>query len=251
MAWSTRPRIDAQRERRAALHRTTLDHADYLMRSLKGVNIGSSFQVVDGWLSLDHSKHVLIARVPGAATVLHSLGLMPSWLWPYHQNGAWRRVRFWDARLRIPLKDGAVQYAYSAHTLEHFYPDHAARVAAGILRVLKPGGVFRVVLPDLEAVATSHHALTREAPASFRDGQVTREGWADAVSEFCFGARTPMESRFRHRWMYDRHSIKRLLLKVGFATARDCAFRSGQVPDLESLDTENRRAESLYVEAVK
>src|ERR1700694_5251240 len=122
------------------------------MSGFIGVNVGSSYQVVDGWLSLDHSKHILIARIPGLARTLNLIGVMPVAMWPHHRSGAWRRVRFWDARMPLPLRQESVQYAYSSHTLEHFLPHRALAVVRDVLRVLQRGGLFRVVLPDLEQV---------------------------------------------------------------------------------------------------
>ncbi len=221
------------------------------MRAYTGVNVGSAHQVVDGWLSLDHSKHVVVARIPGLARILHAMGVLPARRWPDHESGAWRKVRFWDARIRIPLPDGSVRYAYSSHTLEHFLPGQALKVVRDVLRVLEPGGVFRVVLPDLERVALAYVALQHSPACQFRDREITRVEWADAAAEFCFAATTGHESRFGHHWMYDRRSIGKLLLEAGFSSVRDCEFRKGAVPDLDQLDMAERRQDSLYVEAVR
>jgi SAM-dependent methyltransferase len=58
-----------------------------------------------------------------------------------------------DLRLGIPFPDGHFDAVYHAHLLEHLAPAEAARLLAECRRVLRPGGVLRVVVPDLEAIA--------------------------------------------------------------------------------------------------
>jgi Methyltransferase domain len=63
------------------------------------------------------------------------------------------RVRSWDLRKELPFSAESFDVVYHSHFLEHL-PRHAG---AGFLRecyrVLKPGGVIRVVVPDLEQIA--------------------------------------------------------------------------------------------------
>lgn len=59
----------------------------------------------------------------------------------------------WDVRSALPLPHGSVPFAYSSHMLEHLSEEDAEAVAKDVLRVLSPGGIFRVVVPDLERLA--------------------------------------------------------------------------------------------------
>jgi len=52
-----------------------------------------------------------------------------------------------------------------------------------------------------------------------------------------------------HQWMYDTNSAKQLLKEAGFKNIKSCSFRKGSVPNLESLDIEQHRKISLYLEA--
>ena len=54
-----------------------------------------------------------------------------------------------DLREALPFSDGSCAIIYSEHFLEHLsYPDDAGEFLAECLRVLKPGGVFSVGVPD-------------------------------------------------------------------------------------------------------
>lgn len=52
----------------------------------------------------------------------------------------------------IPFGDGQFDVVYHSHVLEHFPKDQAATFIKECFRVLKPGGVIRVVVPDLEGI---------------------------------------------------------------------------------------------------
>lgn len=58
-----------------------------------------------------------------------------------------------DLRRSIPFADAGFDCVYSAHMLEHFPRRGAPGFLAECLRVLRPGGILRLVVPDLEAVA--------------------------------------------------------------------------------------------------
>lgn len=49
--------------------------------------------------------------------------------------------------------DGSVAEVYASHVLQHFgYQEELPRALAEIFRVLVPGGIFRVAVPDLETL---------------------------------------------------------------------------------------------------
>lgn len=56
----------------------------------------------------------------------------------------------------IPLKDNDYDFAYHSHVLEHFSENDGRKLIEECYRVLKPGGVIRVVVPDLEQIALNY-----------------------------------------------------------------------------------------------
>jgi hypothetical protein len=53
-------------------------------------------------------------------------------------------------KARWPIDDGSIKLLYSSHTLEHLTDDVNSYVFEEALRVLDRGGVFRIVVPDME-----------------------------------------------------------------------------------------------------
>ena len=60
---------------------------------------------------------------------------------------------------RLPLSDSSAQLIYSSHFLEHIPKPQVESFLRECLRVLQPGGVIRLALPDLENMARTYLQL--------------------------------------------------------------------------------------------
>lgn len=58
-----------------------------------------------------------------------------------------------DVTQGLPFADGQFDVVYHSHILEHLKPEDGVAMLGECLRVLKPGGVLRIVVPDLERIA--------------------------------------------------------------------------------------------------
>ncbi len=102
-----------------------------------------------------------------------------------------------DFRHPLPFESGTVDAVYHSHVLEHLDRDDAKAFLKENARVLKPGGVLRVVVPDLEVVV-SHYlealqgiergdpeaaALAEWARLDLLD-QMVRRTWGGKMIEF-------------------------------------------------------------------
>lgn len=79
-----------------------------------------------------------------------------------------RRVTRLDVRRGIPLGDGCADACYSSHVIEHLSPEAASGFLREQHRVLRSGGVIRVVAPDLENIARFYVDQLDAAPADSR-----------------------------------------------------------------------------------
>ena len=58
-----------------------------------------------------------------------------------------------DVKTRLPFGDHSFDAVYHSHVLEHLSPESGQFCIQECYRVLKPGGVLRIVVPDLERIA--------------------------------------------------------------------------------------------------
>ena len=59
----------------------------------------------------------------------------------------------YDITKGIPFADNSFDAVYHSHVFEHLKPDQGERLLKECFRVLAPGGVLRIVVPDLEKIA--------------------------------------------------------------------------------------------------
>ncbi len=90
-------------------------------------------------------------------------------------------VRQYDLRRGLPYADYTFDGVYHSHVLEHLTPDAAEFMLGECLRVLKPGGILRVVVPDLEGIArhylASIEALDQSADDTNRENELANHRW--------------------------------------------------------------------------
>lgn len=67
-----------------------------------------------------------------------------------------------DLSKGIPFDDDQFDVVYHSQVLEHFAQEKAPAFVSECFRVLKPGGIMRVVVPDLESIVTEYVRCLRE-----------------------------------------------------------------------------------------
>ena len=65
-------------------------------------------------------------------------------------------VIFHDVRQGLPFRNENFDAVYSSHVLEHLSPPEGVRLVQELFRILKPGGVARLVVPDLERICEEY-----------------------------------------------------------------------------------------------
>lgn len=65
-------------------------------------------------------------------------------------------VRQWDLANDLPFPDASFDVVYHSHVLEHFSKADGLQLLRSCFRVLKPSGVIRIAVPDLEQIARLH-----------------------------------------------------------------------------------------------
>jgi predicted SAM-dependent methyltransferase len=193
------------------------------------LNIGCGTSGIEGWVNIDNSPSVLLSRLPLGRWIFRT----PDWP---------RGVRRADVRKRIPFPDSSVSCIYSSHTFEHFTYEESRAVARECFRVLRPGGILRIVVPDLGIMARDYLADTADPMASHR-----------FVSRLLLMAsvRDIVHAGAHHKQMFDARSLVHMLQGAGFRAPELSTFGSSRIAEILEIELESRRSESLYVEATR
>jgi SAM-dependent methyltransferase len=162
----------------------------------------------------------------------------------------------------LPFVDGSVRQVFLSHLLEHlFYPNDVYPFLAELLRVLAPGGVVRIVVPDIEQCI---EAYQHRDPAFFEgrrahwlggDGEPTR---LEDFLAYAGAGPDPAYLFEAHKFGYDFETLARALERTGFVAIERSAYMGSRHPALQVDDhsevasaRHGDRHYSLFVEASK
>lgn len=140
-----------------------------ILSGLRSSTRESAFAIVDA----------INERVSTGRPILCNLGCggrhHPEWV-NVDLHGDGHTVLRWDLRLGLPLPDASCDVFYASHVIEHFDREGARGLLAECRRVLKPGGILRLVAPDLEGIARTYLQCL-EAARRGEEGAAARYEW--------------------------------------------------------------------------
>lgn len=215
------------------------------------LNLGCGLNAPEGWLNVDGSLQVVFVRRPKLKKFLVGLGVYPrsqaAIMWPAN-------IMRLDLRRQLPFENDRFSAVYSSHTLEHLVYEDAVNLIAECFRVLRTGGVCRIVVPDLAAAVQKYQ-------------QSSEQGIDDAADQLMDGLLLHSRSResgvlgfyhrtfayHQHKWMYDGQSLSRIMSKAGFIYVTNPACQVGRLLDLQSVEDPGRVADGagIVVEGLK
>ncbi|MFW7379492.1 MAG: class I SAM-dependent methyltransferase [Oligoflexus sp.] len=163
---------------------------------------------------------------------------------------------YMNARTKWPFPDNTFDVIYSEHMLEHIHVDKVPHLLSEAFRVLKPGGLFRVTVPDLEIHATNYVNRNDEFFKPIIDKYKARwdkqkeKYWLIRSNGGAFMSRA-VQRFYRHRWMYDFETLSSCLDEVGFSKCikQECGKSINAAAG--DMDRPDRAFETLYIDAVK
>lgn len=122
------------------------------------------------------------------------------------------RVIVFDHTEPWPLESESYDEVFARHCLEHFCLGEARFIVSEIYRVLRPGGIIYVVVPNLEYInwtINDTDPLKRKRLMAFYYGYQEFETW-------------DFSSRYdSHKWGYTRGTLASLLTHAGFTNVRN------------------------------
>ncbi len=209
------------------------------------VNIGCGQTPTEGWNNYDNSFAIRIAGIPIVSHLASKIGLLSKSQAEFVNFARNSKIKWADATKHIPESDGSVEVLYSSHMLEHLDRRETAEFLKEARRVLIPGGIIRLALPNLK-FHIENYLDNKDADIFIESILLTKEkpkSIIDKIKTFFIGDR-------HHMWMYDGDSLCKLLSSSGFRDSKVMEPGSTIIPNPGSLNLEERSEESVFVEAL-
>jgi predicted SAM-dependent methyltransferase len=142
------------------------------------------------------------------------------------------------------IRDNTVKLIYACHVLEHFGRKEYRDVLAEWCRVLAPGGVLRLAVPDFQAAAELYLAPGNGVALP------------QVLGLLVGGQRDQYDF---HKMAFDEATLGATLREVGFSDVRLWDWHTTEHADMDDysqaylphMDKENGRLVSLNIEGVK
>lgn len=156
-------------------------------------------------------------------------------------------IRVDISRDPLPFADGTIEVIFTSHTLEHIVPQRLGFVLDEFRRVLRPGGVLRIGVPDIalavRAYATNDRAFFDRSEVTPFDRSAPLGGllmsWFYSTSAVGQG----------HVHCFDEAYMRWWLEKHRFGAITRSEFRRSAVEELRSEDFDRHPSDTLFMEA--
>lgn len=173
------------------------------------MQFGCGFSAPMGWRNFDASPTLRFERLP----VIGSL---------YSRNGNRfpANVEYGDIVKGLPVAHESCAATYASHVREHLSLEDFQTALQNTFRLLKSGGLFRLVVPDLETLAKKYvESPDSEAAMTFMKetslGTENRRRGLRGFTQSWLGNSS-------HLWMWDFKSLSAELQEKGFVAVRRC-----------------------------
>jgi SAM-dependent methyltransferase len=192
------------------------------------------------WINFDASPTLRIQKIPFIGGILKNrLNVVFS-----------PNVLYGDIIKGLPFKEEQCDGIFCSHVLEHLSLSDFRISLRNTFTILKKGGIFRCLVPDLEYYAREYiNSLDQgDISASIKFiGSDTILG-LEKRPRGLKGAITSFLGNSHHLWMWDEKSFCQELKIAGFSQIRVCKFNDCEDEMFRSVEEELRFINSVAIE---
>jgi predicted SAM-dependent methyltransferase len=146
-----------------------------------------------------------------------------------------------DLREPWPFMNSSAEIVYSEHLFEHFdFPDEAKHVLREAYRVLKPGGIFSVGVPDVPRVFAAYVRGDRDFFSTPPEWNPSYPSWLKVPMH---RVNYTLRQMGEHKYAYDEETLTIALGEVGFTSIERRNFDP-------TMDISGREG-TLWIDAAK
>lgn len=210
------------------------------MKSPLYVQFGCGLSAPPSWENFDASPTLRAQRIPGFGALIRRSARYPV----FPDN-----VRFGDIVAGLPVEAGTCDAIYCSHVLEHLALGDLRIALKNTFGYLRPGGVFRLVVPDLARLCRDYLDSADDGAAlDFMEhahlGSKERERGVSGLLRSWLGNSV-------HLWMWDYKALSRELRSAGFSGIRRAEYGDASEKKFREVEDQGRWNGCLGMECVK
>ena len=204
------------------------------------IQYGCGLSAPAGWKNYDASPTLWLRRLPLIGKLIQKVDFPSAVLYGDIING-------------LPgISEKSCDGVFCSHVLEHLSLEDFRKALRNTFTILKQGGIFRCVLPDLEANINAYNEekAAGDPDASLRFLDATLLGIRNRPNGFKEKI-ISLLGNSHHLWMWDKYSMQKELKAVGFSSIRLCRFNDSTDKHFTTVEEENRYYKAIAFEAIR
>ena len=209
------------------------------------VNIGAGLSCGKSWLNFDASPTLRISKIPVLGKLIGITLRFPHWP---------DATRYGNIVKGLPVQHGLCRLIFSSHVFEHLSLSDFETAISNVYAYLQPGGVFRIIVPDLEAYARNYLKQLEEG----NDRSTAAIDFMKAANLGCEKTRAILKSRLaeslansRHQWLWDRYSLIKKLEEHKFTNIKLCRYAEWSDQRFAEVEDRARHQDAICLECGK
>ena len=166
------------------------------------------------------------------------------------QGALWKvRPLVHDLTKPLPFAADSFSAIYASHVVEHLYLKDAQKLLAECRRVLKPGGVVRIVVPDLRSMAKAYlrngevedlYITAKELSADRFNERLSFRSPAPPTGSPLYKLYTLWKDFHHHKWMYDSESLAHYVETAGFTEVSPKQYLESAISGIAEVEEAER-----------
>ncbi|WP_239121603.1 MULTISPECIES: methyltransferase domain-containing protein [Spirulina sp. CCY15215] len=209
------------------------------------LHIGCGLIIAEGWKNIDASPSLRLVKIPIIGRFLIPVLKLPAWS---------TNAQYGNIVKGLDIAPNSCDLIYASHVLEHLSITDFKIAMERIYSYLKPQGIFRAVVPNLEDLIATYirekkeEKLASQASINFMTNSLighlgTRKALGDRLRE--------MFSNNRHQWMWDESSLTNAFIEQGFKDVRLCQYQEWRDDRFAGVEHPESFENAICIEGIK
>ena len=208
---------------------------------MNNYHIGCGYKIGKSWKNYDVSPVALVDKIPLINKILK-----------FNPIKFPNEIIYGNIVKKKFCENNTADNIFCSHMLEHISFEDGKKVLNKIYEMLKPNGVFRIVVPSLDA-RINEYQITKDGNLFMESlSCVNKNENSNLINKlrFLFG-------NSRHKWMYDEKSLYNEIKKVGFKQIRKCYFGDSgidifsEVEEMDRFNENDKKYQALAFHCIK
>ena len=182
------------------------------------IHIGCGANTPKSWDNIDASPSLLLVRLPIIGILLSKSFKLTNWS---------ANARYANIVKGLNCEKESYDLAFSAHVFEHLSLEDFHTAINNVKHHLKPGGYFRLIMPDLKQYIDQYEELrlneNTKNNASIHFMMKTYLGTVNTRTSLTGRLREAF-SNYKHQFLWDQPTLMSTLAEHSFSKVRPCYY---------------------------